>query len=151
MRRLHSGRICSPTKVSQVPDGGQGQTYWQLTDRGATPHQLTPPAKPLALGDEWYPVALLMNGEIAAVAEDYRVRVFAVAVVANATFSVLLFPLPSWFAIDRSCAAGAGAMRLRRLGIWLGDACAPVSCVLGHWSHECTDVFPMHATLSQSE
>jgi hypothetical protein len=84
---------------------------------------LTPPAKPLPFWDEWHTVALLMYSQVAAVAKDNRVGVFAVAVVTDGTLSILLFALAGWLTVHCGSTTRAWTMCLGRLRIWLWDTC----------------------------
>jgi hypothetical protein len=68
-----------------------------------------------------------MNGKIATITKYYRVSVLTIAVVADGTFSILLFALASWFAINCSRATRARPMCLWRFGIWLGYALKCIS------------------------
>jgi hypothetical protein len=95
-----------------------GKTHRQLTNRGSTAHQLAPAAKPLPFRDEWHTIALLVYGQVAPVAEDNCIRVFAIAVVANVTLRILLFSQASRFAIYSGCRTGAGTVGLRGSRVW---------------------------------
>lgn len=87
--------------------------------RYASADELTLPAKPLAFWNEGHTVTLLMDCEVASVTEDNGIGVFAVAVIANRAFAVLLLP-NLWFAIDGCGRTRPRPMGLRRfrIGLW---------------------------------
>lgn len=62
------------------------------TCRGSAANLLALPTEPLAFGDERNTIALLMHGEVAAVAEDDGVGILTVAFVADGALAVGLIP-----------------------------------------------------------
>lgn len=77
----------------------------EYTSRNPSSDELALAAKPLTFRDKRYAVAFLMHGEIAPVAEDDGVGVFAVAVVANGAFGVGFFTSlgGGWVTVDCCC------------------------------------------------
>jgi len=86
--------------VSQGTVIGRRKPYRMFTNRGPPPDQLAPPTKPLTFWNKWNSIALLVNGEIASIAEDDGISVFTIAVVTDGTFGVLLLASSYRLAID---------------------------------------------------
>lgn len=85
-------------------------------------NQLALAAQPLPFRYKRDPITLLMHCEVAAVAEDNGVGVFAVPIIAYCAFCVLFFTITYRLSIDSSCRARSWSMGLGRLRIWLGDS-----------------------------
>lgn len=94
---------------------GEGGREWQ-TDRDAPANKLTLSAKPLALGDERDSIALLVNGQVATVAEDNGVCILTVPVIANGALAILLLA-GLRLAVDGHGRARPRPVCLRRLGV----------------------------------
>ncbi len=118
--------VCDPPKIREVKRGrGRGEGEWggkepgRLTHRNATSNQLALAAQPLALGDERNSIALLMDGKIAAVAEDNGICILTVTVVADRALAVLFFASLR-LAIHRGGGASTwGDVFAGVLGVWL--------------------------------
>lgn len=91
--------------------------------RGAPANQLTLPAEPLAFWNERYPVALLMYGQVATIAEDNGIRILAVTIIADGAFAVLLLATGTgWLAIDSGGRAGPRPVGLWWFWIWFRNS-----------------------------
>jgi hypothetical protein len=108
--------------MGSVRDGMGGDGTGLMTYGGISADQLALPAEPLALRYKRNAVALLVHRQIASVAKNDGIRIFAVAVIANCTFRVLLFSCASSFAIDSRRRAGSRSVRLRLLGAGFGNS-----------------------------
>jgi hypothetical protein len=87
-----------------------------------------------------------VNGQVATVAENYGIRVLAVAVIANGALCVLLFALSGGLSVDRSCTARAWSVRLGWLWVWFGYALFQRMPLLlnlsnGHFEYRRLDAF----------
>ena len=80
-----SGSWISQQKVT----GRRGAT--ESTYRDPATDELAFPTQPLALGDEGDTVTFLVNRQVAAVAKHDGIGVLAISIVANSTFTILLF------------------------------------------------------------
>lgn len=98
------------------------KTYRKLTCRSASTDQLAPSAEPLSFWDEGHTVALLMNGQVTAIAEYYGVGVLAVAIIADCAFCILFLPLACRLPVHCSRATRSWPMCLRWLRVWFWDA-----------------------------
>jgi len=65
-------------------------TQTRSTHRNASANKLTLPTEPLTLWNKRYAVAFLVDSQVAAVTKDNCVCVFAVPVVADGAFAILL-------------------------------------------------------------
>lgn len=126
--------------------------YRKLTDRCASPYELTPSAQPLAFRNEGHAITLLMHSQVTAVAKDNGIGVLAIAVIANGTLGVLFLSLSYRLAIDSGCTARSRPMRLRRLGVRFRYALCKLAGAIPTWLNlGLTYASPKHATPSQSE
>lgn len=75
---------------------------WGWAHRNPTANKLALPTKPLSFGNKGNAIALLVNCKITTVTEHDGVGIFAVTVVADGTFAVLLFT-DLGLAIHRGC------------------------------------------------
>lgn len=106
------------TALVAIQGEGIGDTYRLFTDRSATADQLASSAQPLALGYEGHAIAFLVDREVTAITEYYRIGILAVAIVAYGAFRVLLFAMSGRFTVYRGGTAGAGSVGLRGFGVW---------------------------------
>ena len=83
-------------------------------------NKLALPTQPLPFRNVGNSIALLVHSQVAAIAENDRVRILAVAIVANSTLSIAF--LPSWLTINSCSRARAWPLGLRRLRIRLWNS-----------------------------
>ena len=85
----------------------------------ATADFLAFPAEPLTLGNKGNAIAFLMDGQVTSIAEDNRIGVLTISVVADRAFTIWLVARRVGIAINGRLRARARPMHLSVPWLWL--------------------------------